>query len=131
MQQKISLKLTPSEAANESIIKSYLAANLSLTENKITGFYKLKESIDARSRHQIWINLTLNVFIDEPFYERVVDQIELQEVNQFSKSVIIIGAGPAGLFAALQLIELGIKPIILERGKDVRSRRKAELLMRI
>ena len=124
MQQKISLKLTPSEAANESIIKSYLAANLSLTENKITGFYKLKESIDARSRHQIWINLTLNVFIDEPFYERDVDQIELQEVNQFSKSVIIIGAGPAGLFAALKLLEKGIKPIILERGKNVRDRRR-------
>ena len=124
MQQKISLKLTPSEAASQSIITSYIAAHLSLAENKITGFYKLKESIDARSRHQIWINLTLQVFIDEPFLHREVLQQQLKTVNQHSKSVIIIGAGPAGLFAALKLLEKGIKPIILERGKNVRDRRR-------
>ncbi len=124
MQQKLSLKLTPSEASSNSIIISYCAAHFSIDEDKISGFYKLKESIDARSRHQIWINLTLQVFIDEPFLQRDVLQQQLKTVHHLSKSVIIIGAGPAGLFAALKLLELGIKPIILERGKNVRDRRR-------
>lgn len=124
MQQRISIKLTPTEAANAAIIKSYVATHLVINENNISGFYKIKESIDARSRHQIWINLTLHVFIDEPYKQRVVQQIQLKEINQHSNSVIIIGAGPAGLFAALKLLEKGIKPIILERGKNVRERRR-------
>lgn len=124
MQQKISLKLTPSEAASQSILTSYIAAHLSIAEDKISGFYKLKESIDARSRHQIWINLTLHVFIEEPFEQRKIVRKHLKEVHSNAKSVIIIGAGPAGLFAALKLLELGIKPIILERGKNVRDRRR-------
>ncbi|MCX6209599.1 MAG: FAD-dependent oxidoreductase [Bacteroidetes bacterium] len=124
MQQKISIKITPSEAASNSIITAYIAAHLSINENQVTGFYKIKESIDARSRHQIWINITLQVFIDEPFITRQVEQVILRNVNHNSKSVIIIGAGPAGLFAALKLLELGIKPIVLERGKNVRDRRR-------
>lgn len=124
MQQKISLKLTPSEAANDAIITSYIAASLAVKENNVTGFYKLKESIDARSRHQIWFKLTLLVFIDEPFIKRESDKILFNNVTASSKSVIIVGAGPAGLFAALKLLELGIKPIIIERGKNVRDRRR-------
>ena len=124
MQQKISLKLTPSEAANDAIITSYIAAHLSIKEDKITGFYILKESIDARSRHQIWFNITLQAFIDEPFVARQTEKIKYKTVTKNSKSVIIIGAGPAGLFAALKLLELGIKPIVLERGKNVRDRRR-------
>jgi len=124
MQQKISLKLTPSEASNDAIITSYIAASLSIKENNVTGFYKLKESIDARSRHQIWINLTFQVFIDEPFIKREPDKILFNNVTASNKSVIIVGAGPAGLFAALKLLELGIKPIIIERGKNVRDRRR-------
>ena len=124
MQQKISLKLTPSEAASDTIITSYIAASIGITEDKVTGFYKLKESIDARSRHQIWFNLTLQVFIDEPFIKRAVDEIKFKNVSATSASVIIVGAGPAGLFAALKLLELGIKPIIIERGKNVRDRRR-------
>ena len=124
MQQKISLKLTPSEASNDAIITSYIAASLSVNEKSITGFYKLKESIDARSRHQIWFNLTLQVFIDEPFVKRESEKFLFKNVNSSSKSVIIVGAGPAGLFAALKLLELGIKPIIIERGKNVRDRRR-------
>ena len=124
MQQKICLKLTPSEAANDAIITSYIAASLSINENQVTGFYKLKESIDARSRHQIWFNITLQAFIDEPFKLRTVHQIQFNCLTAASKSAIIVGAGPAGLFAALRLLELGIKPIILERGKNVRDRRR-------
>lgn len=124
MQQKISLKLTPTEAANDAIISSYIAASLSINVNQVTGFYKLKESIDARSRHQIWFNITIQAFIDEPFQKRTIQQIQFNHLSTLSKSVIIVGAGPAGLFAALKLLELGIKPIILERGKNVRDRRR-------
>lgn len=124
MQQKISLKLTPSEAANDAIITSYIAASIGIKETQVTGFYKLKESIDARSRQQIWFNITLQAFIDEPFVARRVEPTTLKQVTSASTKVIIVGAGPAGLFAALKLLQAGIKPIILERGKNVKDRRR-------
>ena len=124
MQQDISLKITPSEAIDTAIITKYIAATIGKKETDITGFYKLKQSIDARSRQQIWINLTLKVFINEPYQNREVQQLHFKQVSDASPSVIIIGAGPAGIFAALKLLELGIKPIVLERGKDVRARRR-------
>ena len=124
MQQQLSLKLRPSEALNDTIVKQYIAGSLGKTDDSITGFYKLKQSIDARSRQQIWVNLTVNAFIDEPFNQRSLEKITLSNVGNATKKVIIVGAGPAGLFAALKLIELGIQPIILERGKDVRARRR-------
>ena len=123
MQQEISLKLLPSEAANEAIIKKLLANSTSRNESSISGFHILKQSVDARAR-TIWVNLTLNVFIDEPFHKRAIQQFDFKDVRSAEKKVVIIGAGPAGLFAALRLIEQGIKPIILERGKDVRARRR-------
>jgi len=72
----------------------------------------------------VWINASLQVFADEPFYTRTIEKIILKDVTHASRKVIIIGAGPAGLFAALALIERGIQPIILERGKNVRARRR-------
>ena len=68
--------------------------------------------------------LTVLVFVNEPFHERTIKKLLLQDVSNAIRKVIIVGAGPAGLFAALKLIEQGIQPIILERGKDVRSRRR-------
>lgn len=124
MIQEISLKLTPSEAANEAVIKKYIAQATSNNEAAITGFYKLKQSIDARSRQQVWMNVTLQAFINEPFIERIIEPIIFKDVSHATQKVIIVGAGPAGLFAALKLLEIGIKPIILERGKDVRARRR-------
>lgn len=124
MQQKLSLKLTPTEAANDNIIIAYAAANLGVAPNSITGFYKLKESIDARSRHQIWFNLTISVFVNEPFAKRAVATVHYPNISKANKKVIVVGAGPAGLFAALKLIQLGIKPIVIERGKNVRDRRR-------
>ena len=123
MQKLISFKLLPSQAANDSLIKQYIASELSITESSITGFLINKKSYDARGR-QVWINLLLTVFINEPFYKRVVETLTFQDVSDSRFSVLIIGAGPAGLFAALKLIEQGIKPVILERGKDVRTRRR-------
>lgn len=123
MQQKISLKLLPSEASDQSSIKRLIANNTGKKTTSVSGFHILKQSIDARAK-TIWVNLTLNAFIDEPFIAREIQSFCFKDVSKAEKSVVIIGAGPAGLFAALQLIESGIKPVILERGKDVRSRRR-------
>ena len=124
MQQQLTLKVKPHEANDSSILTDYIAKETSKSKASITGFYKLKQSIDARSPRQIWINITLLAFIDEPFSQRPLNAIHFKDVTNSSKSVIIVGAGPAGLFAALQLLELGIKPILIERGKDVRARRR-------
>lgn len=124
MQQQITLKLKPEEAANDSSITKAIAETLAIKEETVTGFYKLKQSIDARSRLQVWINLTVQAYINEPFVNRILSAIQFKEINKNSKTVIVVGAGPAGIFAALKLIELGIKPIIIERGKDVRARRR-------
>ena len=123
MQQKISLKLLPFEAADEAMVKNAIAKATGRKHNSISGFRILKKSIDARSKI-IWINVTLNAFIDEPFQQRTAQIFNFKNLSKASKKVIIIGAGPAGLFAALQLLESGIKPVILERGKDVRARRR-------
>ena len=123
MQKNISLKLLPSEAANEATVKEYIAKAEAIQAETITGYSILKQSIDARSK-QPWINLSLQVYINEPFQERELLQFNFRDVSKADKKVVIIGAGPAGLFAALQLIEAGIKPILLERGKAVRARRR-------
>jgi hypothetical protein len=123
MQKILQLKILPSEAENVSIIKEYAANAVGQRVSDITGFTITKRSIDSRAK-QTWIVLTLQLFINEPFDERKLLAANFQDVTKAKKTVIIIGAGPAGLFAALKLIELGIKPIILERGKDVRARRR-------
>lgn len=80
--------------------------------------------MDARSRQQIWVNLTLITFIKEPISQRFIEPLIFPTLPSNAKEVIIIGAGPAGLFAALECIQLGLRPIIIERGKDVRARRR-------
>ncbi len=123
MQKEYTLKLKPDEAASSQVIQSYLAQTAGVSIQEINGFLITKKSIDARSK-QAWVNLNLKAFINEPFIPREKNQIHFKDTHQASKSVIIIGAGPAGIFAALQLLEIGIKPIIIERGKDVKSRRR-------
>jgi len=123
MQQKISLKLLPSEAADDLAVKRLISRTTGKKIAAVSGYQVLKQSIDARAK-TIWVNLTINAFIDEPFHSRLIQQFDFKDVHKAGKRVVIIGAGPAGLFAAIQLIELGIKPIILERGKDVRARRR-------
>ncbi len=123
MQQKITLRLTPADAANVAGIKKHIAQHAGVKETAISGFQILKKSIDARGKNVLF-NITANAFINEPFHTEESMSFQFKDVHLAPKKVIIIGAGPAGLFAALFLIEQGIKPVILERGKDVKSRRR-------
>lgn len=123
MKKVLSLRLKPSEAADSSFISQLIASEIGRHKDSVSGFNILKRSIDARSR-QVYINLSVEAFIKEPYHQRPIINIHFEVVSNAKRKVIIIGAGPAGLFAALQLIEKGIKPIILERGKDVKSRRR-------
>src|SRR5688572_7259191 len=123
MQKNISLKVLPSEAVDHNLIHNMIAKSCSVLPDQVTGFNLLKQSIDARGK-LTWFHLTIQVFIDEPFQSISLVPLKLKDVHHSKHKVLIIGAGPAGLFAALHLIELGIKPIIIERGKDIRARRR-------
>jgi uncharacterized FAD-dependent dehydrogenase len=123
MQKKISLRLSPDASINPDTIKAYIARNEAVKTASVTGFYPLKRSIDARSRKPI-VNLTVMATLDEPFIARTIEPLITSDVHRSLKRTVIIGAGPAGLFAALELLEQGIKPIVLERGKPVRERRR-------
>ena len=124
MQTKIQIRLTPAEAADKNSILRAISASTGQNQSSISGYQILKKSIDARSRQQIWINLSLIGFINEPVSQRSLEPIRFNKLPANAKEIIIVGAGPAGLFAALECIELGLRPIIIERGKDVRARRR-------
>ena len=124
MQKEIQVRLTPSESAHGPSLIKAISQITGEAESSITGYQILKKSIDARSRQQIWVNLTLIAFIKEPISKRFIEPLLFPSLPSNAKEVIIIGAGPAGLFAALECIQLGLRPIIIERGKDVRARRR-------
>ncbi len=123
MPKELLIQVPPETAADASALKLHVARHIRISESQIDHITILKRSIDARQR-AIKINLKLHVFVDgEPFSE---DPIALPDYPDVSNApeVLVIGAGPAGLFAALRLIELGCRPIVIERGKDVRGRRR-------
>lgn len=121
MQKEIEITIAPEEAGQEEQLLSKLSAVLSIDREHIKGYKILKRSIDARSRKVIF-RMQVKVFIDEPRPQEEFT-VNYPDVSA-QKEVIIVGAGPAGLFAALQCIENGMKPIVLERGKDVKQRRR-------
>jgi len=123
MQQTLQLKLLPAEAADDTLLREYIARAAARREEEINGYQLIKRSIDARSRCP-HILLTVKVFINEPFREELFESVNFPDVSRANRQVLIIGAGPGGLFAALRLIEKGIRPVLLERGKDVRARRR-------
>lgn len=121
MSQFIQIQLKPEDVQEEHIIRKFLAEKLGLPSNEF-DFVWHKRSIDARN-HNIKINASFEIFQkNEVRAEKPIFWTE-QEVSN-APEIVIIGAGPAGLFAALRAIELGLKPIVYERGKDVRSRRR-------
>ena len=122
MIKQIQINLTPSAASDDSTIRK-IAGSLSGIDSKdITALRILKRSVDARKKN-VRVNLTLEVFTGEDTAIRSIEPFNVKDVSQ-KPEVIIVGAGPAGLFAALRLIELGMRPVIIERGKDVSSRKK-------
>lgn len=118
----ITLRVTPEMSIHPERLIEFGARQARIDRKSVTESRIIKRSIDARQRN-VMVNITLRLYIDQMPEEDKFVPIEYRPVKS-GKQVIIVGAGPAGLFAALRLIELGIKPIVLERGKDVDSRRK-------
>ncbi|MCX6325325.1 MAG: FAD-dependent monooxygenase [Bacteroidia bacterium] len=122
MIKKVQINLNPEAAADEAAIKK-IAASLTGTDQKEISIVRvIKRSVDARKKN-IRVNLTVEVFSGEDSAMPPISPFIPVDVS-LKREVIIVGAGPAGLFAALRLIELGIRPVIIERGRDVSSRKK-------
>ena len=122
MIQEYQLRVLPEVAANEQRIKEYLIQEKGVSARDITATRILKRSIDARQR-TIFVNLTVRAYLNELPKEKEYQETVYNDVSD-KPQVIVVGAGPGGLFAALRLIELGLRPVIVERGKNVRDRKK-------
>lgn len=122
MIQEIALVCSPQEAASETTYRKLFCQKAGISSGDLHGIQLINRSIDARSRN-IKINLKARLFIGEEATPREILTPDYRNVSS-AKPVLIIGCGPAGMFAALRCIEKGLKPIIIERGKDVRSRRR-------
>lgn len=121
MVHEFQIRVQPHEAANEQSLARYIARDKGLDERTINAVRVLRRSIDARQR-TIYINLHVRVFVNE--MPRGDEYVVREYPNvEGRRPVIVVGAGPAGLFAALKLIENGLRPIVVERGKDVRTRK--------
>lgn len=121
MIQEYQIRVLPQIAASESGIKEFLETDKGLDARSVNHVKVLKRSIDARQR-TIYVNLKVRVYINEEPEDEDFIRTEYRNVEGCPQ-VVIVGAGPGGLFAALRLIELGVKPVIVERGKDVHKRR--------
>jgi uncharacterized protein len=122
MIKQVQINLNPASAADENQIKKIAATLAGVSLSEISSYRIIKRSVDARKKN-IRVNLNVEVFIGEDNPQEKIPPFQPKNITK-SREVIIIGAGPAGLFAALRLIELGLCPVILERGRDVSSRKK-------
>ena len=122
MIQEFQIRILPEQAASEEGIKRYLAKEKGLDVRTLNQVRVLKRSIDARQR-TIFVNLKVRAYINEFPQDDQYVHTEYPDVSSRPR-VIVVGEGPGGLFASLRLIELGYRPIVLERGKDVRERKK-------
>ena len=122
MTNEYQIRVVPEVAAQEDRLKAYLADEQGIDARTIYGVRILKRSIDARQR-QIYVNLKVRVYINEQPHDDEYVKTDYPNVDG-KPQVIVVGAGPGGLFAALRLIELGLRPIVLERGKNVHDRKK-------
>ncbi len=122
MIQELQIRVLPEEAYDTESIKNYLIGEGIADGESLQGLRVLKRSIDARQR-TIYVNLTVRMYLNEPMEDSLFEPVEYRNVSS-CRSAIVVGAGPGGLFAALRLIELGMRPIVVERGKDVHARRK-------
>lgn len=123
MPRELQFQVSPQAAHSEELLTDAVAKLCQVSTKEIQKVIVLKRSIDARQR-TIKYNIKAQVFfVDESFIQQKIELPDYKDVSN-SQEVIVVGAGPAGLFAALQLIELGLKPIVIERGKDVRGRRR-------
>lgn len=121
MYREIQLRLTPEQAASANAVQAEIAKELGINKAEITAIRLQKRSIDARKR-QVMMLEQYGIWIGEEPQPEKLHLTGYKDVHN-SKCVIVVGAGPGGLYAALRLIELGIRPIVLERGKDVSSRK--------
>ena len=121
MIKQIEVSVNVDEITITGILASVSARYLNISEEQISAVIPLKRSIDARSKNIVF-RILVDVYIDEPpkEYRKKIDYKPVTE----NKKVLVVGFGPSGMFAALKLIELGIKPLIIERGKDVQARRR-------
>lgn len=124
MRQQLQIRVKPEVAYEELRLLAHMSTALNVDVNRITSIIPRRRSIDARQR-QVMVNLDLIVTIDEPPMQLsdLVDAPTYKPLSANAPSAVVVGAGPAGLFAALRLIEEGVRPVLLERGKDVDSRR--------
>ncbi len=122
MIQEYQLRVLPQVAANEQSLRHYIAEEYGTDERSLTAVRILKRSIDARQR-TIFVNLKVRAYVNEMPEDDEYVHTEYPDVSD-APQVVVVGAGPGGLFAALRLIELGLRPIVLERGKDVHERKK-------
>ena len=122
MIQEYQIRILPEQAANEEGIKRYLAKEKGLDARTLNKVRVLKRSIDARQR-TIFVNLKVRAYINEMPQDDQYVHTEYPDGSSRPR-VIVVGEGPGGLFASLRLIELGYRPVVLERGKDVRERKK-------
>lgn len=119
----LQLRVAPEIAYNPMRLRSEVSSQIAVDVNRLTEVRVTRRSIDARQR-RVMVNLSVDVFVDEAPEDTLSTPVEYKPLPADAPSAVIVGAGPAGLFAALRLIEEGVRPVVLERGKSVEERSK-------